>query len=52
LIRFLRSFYNEELSKNEEGDTKKKAPPKRDEIQQYRKRQFDEFASYCFISWS
>jgi hypothetical protein len=52
LIRFFRSYYHEELSKSDESDIKKKAPPKRDEIQQYRKRQFDEFASFCFISWS
>jgi hypothetical protein len=39
------------LAKDEDA-AKKKAPPKRDEIKEFRKRQFDEFASYCFISWS
>lgn len=55
LIRYLRSFFHDELSKEEElasGGQKKKAPPKRDEIQLSRKRQFDQFASCCFISWS
>lgn len=32
LIRFLRSYYHEELSKTEDNENKKKAPPKRDEI--------------------
>ncbi len=51
LIRFLRSYFHEQLAR-EEAASRRKQPQKRDEIQLARQSNLQNFASLCFLSWA
>ena len=54
LVRFLQSYYAEELEKENEEVKRdgKKQPIKRDEVKVARSNKLDKFASHCLLPWA